>query len=89
MRGIGVASVSTIATHPLAWRSIGAVEPVIGYWAAVLAVEALVCLAEAMAYRIVVPLDWSTSLVVSVAANGTSMLAGLLYYAAAYYAGAS
>jgi hypothetical protein len=83
VRAIAVAALSTIATHPLAWWSIEALEPTIGYWVAVVTVEALVCLAEAMAYRLMVPLDWPTSLVVSAGANGTSTLAGLLYYAAA------
>lgn len=83
VRGIAVASLSTIATHPFAWWSIEAIEPMMGYWVAVLTVEALVCLAEAMAYRLVVPLDWPTSLVASAGANGTSTLAGLLYYATA------
>ena len=82
-RGIAVASCATVATHPFAWWGIGAAEPVVGYWAAVVALEALVCLAEAVAYRFVVPLSWPRSLVVSVAANGASTLAGLLYYAAA------
>jgi hypothetical protein len=83
VRGIAVAALSTIATHPLAWWSIETIEPSVGYWAAVLTVEALVCLAEAIAYRLMVPLDWPTSLVVSIGANGTSTLAGLLYYAMA------
>lgn len=83
VRAIAVAAVSTVATHPLAWWSIETIEPSVGYWIAVLIVEALVWLAEAMAYRLVVPLDWPGSLVVSAVANGTSTLAGLLYYAMA------
>jgi hypothetical protein len=81
VRGVAVAALSTLVTHPFAWWGIGAAEPALGYWAAVLVVEALVCLAEAIAYRMVVPLGWPASLSVSVAANGTSTLAGLLYYA--------
>jgi len=82
-RGIGVAALSTLATHPFAWWSIGAGELVVGYWVAVVAVEVLVCLAEATAYRIVVPLEWPAALGVSVAANAISTLAGLLYYVVA------
>jgi len=83
VRGVGVAVLATLATHPVAWWSIGAAEPVVGYWTAVLIVETLVCLAEAIAYRLVVPLAWPAALGVSVAANAMSTLAGLLYYAVA------
>jgi hypothetical protein len=83
-RGVGVAALSTLATHPFAWWGVGAAEAVLGYWWAVVVVEALVCLVEAIAYRIVVPLGWPAALGVSVAANGMSTLAGLLYYAVAW-----
>ena len=82
LRGMAAAAVATIATHPLAWWGIEVLEPVLGYWAAVLAVEALVCLGEAVAYRLLVALDWPTALGVSVVANAASTLAGLLFYAA-------
>ena len=81
LRGIAAAALATLITHPLAWWSIKTLEPSAGYWAAVAAVEALVCLAEAMAYRFLVPLTWPAALAVSVAANVASTFAGLLYYA--------
>jgi hypothetical protein len=81
LRGIGAAALATLVTHPLAWWSIQALEPAAGYWAAVAVVEALVCLIESPAYRFLVPLDWPAALLVSVVANSTSTLAGLLYYA--------
>jgi len=81
LRGIAAAALATLITHPLAWWSIKALEPTAGYWAAVAAVEALVCLAEAMAYRLLVPLTWPAALGLSVAANAASTLVGLLYYA--------
>ena len=81
LRGIAAATLATLVTHPLAWWSIKALEPAAGYWSAVVAVEAVVCLAEAMAYRLLVPLAWPAALGVSVAANAASTLAGLLYYA--------
>ncbi|MBV8191247.1 MAG: hypothetical protein JO339_28685 [Alphaproteobacteria bacterium] len=84
LRGIAAATLGTIVTHPLAWWSIVALEPAIGYWAAVALVEALVCLAESLAYRLLVPLVWPLALAMSVAANAASTLAGFLYYA---YAG--
>ena len=84
MRGIAVAVFATLATHPFAWWGIVAAESAMGYWAAVLSAEALVCLAEAIAYRFVVPLGWPTALGVSVAANAASTLAGLIYYAVAW-----
>jgi len=81
LRGIAVAALATLITHPLAWWSIKALEPAAGYWGMVAAVEVLVCLAEAMAYRFLVPLTWPAALAVSVTANAASTLAGLLYYA--------
>src|SRR5215467_11729894 len=81
LRGVLAAALATLATHPVAWPGITALEPVAGYWPAVLLVEALVCLAEAVAYRLLVPLSWPAALAVSVAANAASTLAGLLYYA--------
>jgi hypothetical protein len=81
LRGIAAAAVATVVTHPAAWWSIKALEPAIGYWQAVAMVEVLVCLAEAPAYRLLVPLRWPAAVAVSVAANAASMLAGLLYYA--------
>ena len=83
VRGVGVAAFSTVVTHPFAWWGIGAAEAVLGYWWAVAIVEALVCLAEAIAYRLLVPLRWSAALAVSVIANAMSTLLGLLYYAVA------
>ena len=81
LRGIAAAALATLMTHPLAWWSIKALEPAAGYWVAVAAVEALVCLAEAVAYRLLVPLAWPAALAVSVVANAASTLVGLLYYA--------
>ena len=81
MRGIAAAALATVVTHPAAWWSFKALEPAIGYWETVAAVELLVCLAEAPAYRLLVPLRWPAAVAVSVAANAASMLAGLLYYA--------
>ena len=80
LRGIAAAALATVVTHPAAWWSFKALEPAIGYWETVAAVEALVCLAEAPAYRLLVPLRWPAAVAVSVAANLASMLAGLLYY---------
>jgi hypothetical protein len=81
LRGIFAAALATLATHPVAWAGIKALESAGGYGLAVLVVEALVCLAEAIAYRLLVPLAWPAALAVSVAANAASTLAGLLYYA--------
>jgi len=81
LRGIASAAVATLLTHPLAWWSIKALEPFAGYWTAVVSVEVLVCLAEAIAYRLLVPLSWPAAVVVSLVANAASTLVGLLYYA--------
>lgn len=79
VRGVAVAALSTVATHPFAWWSIQALEPLVGYGIAVGAVEALVCLAEAIAYRFMLSLRWPAAVLVSAGANGASTLTGLLY----------
>ena len=80
-RGIASAAVATLLTHPVAWWSIKALEPFAGYWPAVVLVELIVCLVEAVAYRLLVPLTWPAALGVSLAVNAASTLAGLFYYA--------
>src|SRR5215475_6257352 len=81
LRGIVAAAAATLLTLPMAWWSIKALEPFAGYWAALVLVEALVCLAEAVVYRLLVPLTWPAAGAVSLAANAASTLVGLLYYA--------
>lgn len=82
-RGVAAAALATLVTHPVVWWSVPVLEPSTGYWPAVLAVEALVCLAESVVYRFLLPLAWPKALAVSVMANAASTIAGLLYYAGA------
>lgn len=83
LRGMALAAVSTLVTHPAAWWSIQALEPAAGYGLAVSAVEASVCLVEALAYRLFLPLPWAAAVLLSVGANGASTLTGLLANATA------
>jgi hypothetical protein len=81
LRAAAAAAVGTLVTHPFAWRGIPQLEVVIGYGWAVAVVETGVVLAESIAYRLLVPLDWRRALIASLIANGASTAAGLLYYA--------
>jgi hypothetical protein len=73
----------TLVTHPIVWRTVPALEPIIGYGVAVALVEGATVLAESVGYRLIVPLSWPRSLAVSLAANAASTGAGLAYYALA------
>ncbi|HBP20583.1 MAG TPA: hypothetical protein DEA08_22685 [Planctomycetes bacterium] len=73
-----VAAGATLLTHPFAWQAA-----LWGYrhapvWAVVLAVEALVTLAEACAYRAAGELSWRRALLASLLANVVSTALGLL-----------
>lgn len=77
----GAAALGTLASHPLAWDSIVALTPRVGYGAAVSAVEALVVLGEAGVYVWVLALPLRRALMLSLAANGASLAVGLFLYA--------
>ncbi|HKU95126.1 MAG TPA: hypothetical protein VJR58_07620 [Vineibacter sp.] len=75
------AGLATLATHWIAWRSVLWLLDGLGYPAAVLLVETVVVAAEALAYRLIVPLDLRRALILSLAANAASTGAGLALYA--------
>jgi hypothetical protein len=80
-RGAAAAVLGTLLSHPLAWGGISLAQERLGYWPAVLGVEALVALAEAPAYRVLVPIPWRRALLAALLANAISTAAGLGWYA--------
>ena len=77
------ATVGTLVTHPFVWYAVPRLEGPLGYGPAVVLIESGVVLAESVAYRLIVPLDWRRALPASLLANAASTGAGLLYYALA------
>jgi len=71
------ATVGTLITHPVVWRTVPPLTLVTGYGAAVALIEAGVVFAEGVAYRVIVPLAWRRALLVSLIANAASTAAGL------------
>jgi hypothetical protein len=82
-RAAFAATIATLITHPIVWRTVPSLEPAIGYGFAVVLIEIGVVLAESIAYRIIVPLAWPRALAISLFANAASTAAGLAYYALA------
>jgi hypothetical protein len=80
-RGVAAAMLATLLSHPLAWGGISLTMPSLGYWPAVLGMEALVALAEAPAWRLMVPLPWRRALLGSLVVNALSTAVGLGWYA--------
>jgi hypothetical protein len=78
------AAVATLTTHAGAWHGVIMLEPALGYVTAVAAVEAIVVLAEAVAYRCIVPLPWPDALLVSLIVNAASTTVGLALYAVGF-----
>ena len=79
-RAASAATLATLGTHWLAWRSILWLMPWSDYAATVLLVEAGVVAMEAIAYRLIVPLGLRRALVMSLAANAASTVIGLMLY---------
>jgi hypothetical protein len=74
------AALGTLPTQSAAWWAIPLLEQDLGYPAAILLVEAGVVLAEALGYRVIVPLRWPRALAVSLTANVVSAGFGLLLH---------
>ena len=79
LRGVAVAALATLVTHPVVWWMFPEFEFRSNYWTAFTLVEALVVLAEAAAYRLIVS-NWLRALGLSFAANAASAGIGMLYY---------
>lgn len=75
------ATAATLATHMAVWKAVPAMAGAVGYWPAMLLAELAVVMAEAPAYRLIVPLDWRAALGASLIANAASAGIGLALYA--------
>lgn len=80
-RAVLAAALATLVTHMAVWRGVPPLADLVGYGPAVLLVEVVAVLAEAPAYRLVVPLGWRDALLASLIANAASTGIGLALYA--------
>jgi hypothetical protein len=80
-RGALAAALGTVVTHWPAWWSMAALDPVVGYTSAMLAIESAVVGVESIAYLVLVPLPFGRALVASLLANAVSAGLGLALYA--------
>jgi|GEM_PF-1588916 len=76
-RAAAAAVVGTLATHWLLWTGVNAAAEAVGWLPAVTVGEALVVLAEAVAYRFVGGFGWRRALILSLSVNLASFVAGL------------
>ena len=76
------AVIVTLLSHPVAWASMVTLIPKLGYWPAVGLVEVGVVLFEGSLYRMLLKMSWGRSMGMSLVANTTSVVGGLLIYAA-------
>jgi len=74
------AAVATAVTHPQLWEAALWAYPRYEYWPSLLALEALVVLAEALLIAWMAKFALHRALVVSLAANIASCAAGLLFF---------
>jgi len=76
---VGLASaVATAVTHPQLWEAAFWAYPLFPYWPSVIALEALVILAEGLLIAWMAQLALGRAMIVSLIANSASCLAGLL-----------
>lgn len=73
-----VACLATLFTHPLAWESNQTLIPYMAFPLRIAAIEGCVAIAEGIVYAILFQLDWQKSFLLSLFANGSSCLIGLL-----------
>jgi hypothetical protein len=79
LRAVVAGLLASSLTHPGAWwlsRQLGPLD----YGTSTLAIEALVCLVEAVVLKLVLQVAWRRALVLSVVANAASAGAGLLLW---------
>ena len=74
------AAVATAVTHPQLWEAVIWATPRFGYWPSVIALEALVVAVEALLILWMAKLALHRALTVSLAANISSCVAGLLIF---------
>jgi hypothetical protein len=76
------AAVATAVTHPQLWEAAMWAYPRFGYWPSIVALEALVVVAEALLIQWMAKLALHRALAVSLAANAASCAVGLtIFYA--------
>jgi hypothetical protein len=80
VRAGSAAVAGTALTHWPLWQIYGAVAAALGYWPALLALEGVVVLVEAVVYRLLLRSGWGAALLLSLAANACSTALGLLIY---------
>jgi hypothetical protein len=69
---------ATLFTHPLAWESNQILIPYMEFPLRVALIETFVILAEGILYAIILKLGWQKGFFLSLIANGSSFLGGLL-----------
>jgi hypothetical protein len=77
-RAAAAATVGTLLTHWFAWHWSSPLMTAIGDIPGFIAVEACVTMVEAGVYRFLVPVNLVRALVLSLAANGSSAVVGLV-----------
>jgi hypothetical protein len=70
----------TLATHWPLWRVFASAAAAVGYWPAVVLLEAAVTLVEAVGYRLLLRRRWRVAVVLSLLANAASTALGLVIY---------
>jgi hypothetical protein len=73
-----LAFAATLFTHPLAWESNQILIPYMDFPLRIALIESFVAIAEGILYAIILKLGWQKGLFLSIIANGTSFLGGLL-----------
>lgn len=73
-----IACAATLFTHPLAWETNQMLIPYVEFYLRVALIESCVVIVEGIFYRLILKLNWQTSLFLSLIANTTSFLGGLL-----------
>ncbi|MFN6534991.1 MAG: hypothetical protein RM021_001280 [Nostoc sp. EkiNYC01] len=73
-----LASTATLFTHPLAWESNQILIPYIEFPLRVALIESFVVILEGILYALILKLGWQKGLFLSIIANATSFVGGLL-----------
>lgn len=73
-----LACLATLITHPLAWEINQILMPYLGFSLRVGLIEIAVVIAEGVLYTFFLNLGWRIGLLLSLIANATSFLGGLL-----------
>ncbi|MBD2518868.1 hypothetical protein H6G93_28680 [Nostoc sp. FACHB-973] len=73
-----LASTATLFTHPLAWESNQILIPYIEFPLRVALIESFVVIVEGILYALILKLGWQKGLFLSIIANATSFIGGLV-----------